>query len=166
VKSARINLVLLTCEALQNWILEGINPRAAGGGVYDGESLEGALRIAVEKKIENMINDPGMEKWYSYYGIVYRNKIVGLVGPKGKSGVPDWIEIGYGIGEKYRGRGIATAAVTAICRRYQMKEKTKRIIAVTDAGNIASERVLIKAGFKEKERTKEKTDWEKVIFEM
>jgi RimJ/RimL family protein N-acetyltransferase len=56
-------------------------------------------------------------------------------------------EIGYWLGEQHWGRGIATAAVRALCAALLEHTDLERIEAGSFAGNGASIRVLEKAGF-------------------
>ncbi|MGE3889178.1 MAG: GNAT family N-acetyltransferase [Vicinamibacterales bacterium] len=56
-------------------------------------------------------------------------------------------EIGYWLGERFWGRGIATAALDAVTARAFALFDLSRIFAVPFAGNAASIRVLEKAGY-------------------
>jgi [ribosomal protein S5]-alanine N-acetyltransferase len=56
-------------------------------------------------------------------------------------------ELGYWLGEKYWGRGIATAAVRAVTEHALSTHALTRVFALPFAHNRASARVLEKAGF-------------------
>jgi ribosomal-protein-alanine N-acetyltransferase len=56
-------------------------------------------------------------------------------------------ELGYWLGEKYWGRGIATAAVRAVTEHALATHGLRRVFALPFAHNRASARVLEKAGF-------------------
>jgi ribosomal-protein-alanine N-acetyltransferase len=56
-------------------------------------------------------------------------------------------ELGYWVGAAYRGRGIATAAVTRICRYAFEELGMLRVFATPMIANAASKRILEKAGF-------------------
>lgn len=56
-------------------------------------------------------------------------------------------ELGYWLGEKYWGRGIATAAVRAVTEHALAMPGLQRVFALPFADNRASARVLEKAGF-------------------
>jgi RimJ/RimL family protein N-acetyltransferase len=56
-------------------------------------------------------------------------------------------ELGYWLGRRHWGRGVATAAVEAICRYGFETLGLRRIYACVFAPNVASVRVLEKAGF-------------------
>jgi RimJ/RimL family protein N-acetyltransferase len=56
-------------------------------------------------------------------------------------------EIGYWLGERYWGRGIATEAVRAVTKEAFRRFDLERLFAVPFADNAASIRVLEKAGY-------------------
>jgi ribosomal-protein-alanine N-acetyltransferase len=56
-------------------------------------------------------------------------------------------EIGYWLGESYWGRGIMTEALKAVTRYAIRRHGLTRVFAVPFVGNVASCRVLEKAGF-------------------
>ena len=57
-------------------------------------------------------------------------------------------EIGYWLGEPFRGRGVASAALVAVTRHALTALGYRRIYATAFAGNAASRRVLAKAGYR------------------
>lgn len=57
------------------------------------------------------------------------------------------VEIGYGIKYEFANRGYMTEAVTAVARWAAKQPGVKRVEAETTTDNIASQRVLEKAGF-------------------
>ena len=56
-------------------------------------------------------------------------------------------ELGYRVGQEVAGRGVATAAVLEICRLAADKHGLHTLRAATSYENVASQRVLVKAGF-------------------
>ena len=57
------------------------------------------------------------------------------------------VEIGYGIDQKYESRGLTTEAVIALIKWASEQPGVLHIEAETDPHNIASQKVLQKAGF-------------------
>ena len=57
-------------------------------------------------------------------------------------------EIGYGIVSSRQGRGYATEAVQAMLAMAWADSRVRTVVAGTDPGNAASQRVLEKAGFR------------------
>ena len=56
-------------------------------------------------------------------------------------------ELGYRVAEHVAGRGVATAAVRELCRLAATKHGLRTLRAATTSRNVASQRVLTKAGF-------------------
>lgn len=56
-------------------------------------------------------------------------------------------ELGYRVAEQAAGRGVATATVQELCRLAAEHYKLRTIGAATTLDNVASQRVLAKAGF-------------------
>lgn len=58
------------------------------------------------------------------------------------------LEIGYRLNEEYRGRGIMTKVVKAVCSFiFEKRTDIEKIVASTGEQNIVSQRVLEKSGF-------------------
>jgi [ribosomal protein S5]-alanine N-acetyltransferase len=56
-------------------------------------------------------------------------------------------EVGYRVAERLAGRGVATAGVRELCRLAATEHRVRRLRARTKHENVASQRVLAKAGF-------------------
>jgi ribosomal-protein-alanine N-acetyltransferase len=56
-------------------------------------------------------------------------------------------EVGYRVAERVAGRGVATAGVRELCRLAASEHGVRRLRARTTHENVASQRVLAKAGF-------------------
>ncbi|GAA2431091.1 GNAT family N-acetyltransferase [Streptomyces macrosporus] len=59
------------------------------------------------------------------------------------------VEIGYGLVEAYRGRGIATEATRALTAWALDRPDVTEVRAETDPGHLPSQRVLLKSGFRD-----------------
>lgn len=154
-----INLKLLTKEELVTWLKDQKAAEVCIGYRIEAVKIEGPLLHAFEKKIENMDNDPGNEIWYSYYAIIYKKTIIGTIGPKGKPDSNNNIEIGFGISEKYRNKGMATEAAGLFCEWYFENTTIKAIIAETAKENRASQKVLKKNSFQILKEEKSTITW-------
>ena len=55
--------------------------------------------------------------------------------------------VGYRVAQHVTGRGVATAAVRELCRLAAARHRLRTLRAATSCGNVASQRVLAKAGF-------------------
>ncbi len=92
--------------------------------------------------------EPGDEDW-GHRQIVERasDLVVGGIGffgpPRGGE-----VEIGYGIVPSRQGRGYATEALRTMIAMAWADARVTVVVAGTDPGNVASQRVLEKAGFR------------------
>ncbi len=84
--------------------------------------------------------------------------LVGGVGFKGAPSDEGVVEIGYGLVEMARGRGLATEAVQALVQHARGRGASA-VVAETDIGNEASIGVLLRCGFVETERTESGVWW-------
>ncbi len=88
---------------------------------------------------------------------------VGMIGPKGLL----WgaVEIGYGLRPRSWRQGLATEAVKAVSAWLLTLEQVRRVTAETAVSNVASARVLEKAGFVETGRGFSEEDGELRLWE-
>jgi RimJ/RimL family protein N-acetyltransferase len=82
-----------------------------------------------------------------HWMMVVNGEVVGLCGFKAPPSRNGEIELGYGVAESRRGRGHATAAVSAVIEVTRYSRTVRAIVALTAVGNIASQRVLEHSGF-------------------
>lgn len=94
-------------------------------------------------------SDPENAHWYAPWKMCLK-KNGQSVGDLGFKGPPHMgrVEIGYGIRPEYEGRGLTTEAVKALCGWAITQDNVYYLDAETEPGNMASQRVLEKAGFK------------------
>lgn len=105
------------------------------------------LREAYTEMLDGALAHPDKRAWYAMWMIELRDGThVGELCFKGVS--PEGaVEIGYGIDECCQSRGYATEAVTAVAAWAAQQEGVKCVEAEAEEDNIASLRVLEKAGF-------------------
>lgn len=102
--------------------------------------------------------NPGAEQWG---GIVVLRDTWTAVGQAGFKGGPDRdgaVELGYGIGPRYGGRGYATEIVKAFLEFARADDRVASVLAETSATNVASRRVLEKNGFQRAGRREDPED--------
>lgn len=105
------------------------------------------LKAAYTEMLDGCLSHPDMLEWYAIWMIELKDGThIGELCFKGLSeeGIA---EIGYGIAKDYRGCGYATEAVSAITEWALAQPCVMCITAETETSNIASQKVLIKAGF-------------------
>jgi len=90
-----------------------------------------------------------LTKYASYrWFITLASEVVGSVSLKNISHSMGYAEIGYGIGEQYQGKGIATAAVARLVSRIFRETSLRKLTALVHDENRGSRRVLEKLGFR------------------
>lgn len=122
---------------------------AAGARWAEGYPSEGTLGgLAL---VARMFLAEAYRPGFGLYQIVVRDggETVGDIGfhsaPDGNGSV----EIGYGLVEAYRGRGIATEATRALTGWALGLPGVAEVCAQTEPGHLPSQRVLLKAGFRD-----------------
>jgi RimJ/RimL family protein N-acetyltransferase len=113
---------------------------SAGGGVASDEFLYNQV-------VEDVTKGKGTTD--QRFGIRLGNKLVGYIGavPKGNLVEPDLIELSYFVDKDYIRKGIAKAAVGAVVKHEENKDKT--VFAVVDSTNKGSIKVLEGLGLHE-----------------
>ena len=107
------------------------------------------LADAYKQMLDGCTEHPDKREWYAIWNIELNDESKTEVGNLsfmglGEDGV---VEIGYGTNEGFEGRGYMTEAVSAVVQWAAAQPDVRRIEAETDDDNLASQRVLIKAGF-------------------
>ncbi|PLK42194.1 GNAT family N-acetyltransferase [Emticicia sp. TH156] len=134
-----------------------------------------SVSIAMEPLFLNEFDDalqnfwiPSVEKnpqhyqWFTNWLMVLKEENVGI-GGIGLTGLPNEnqeSEVGYGIGQQYRGKGYATEALVCISQWAFMHPKLHTIVAHTPVDLLHSQRVLQKAGFQSVRVENELLRWE------
>jgi RimJ/RimL family protein N-acetyltransferase len=107
------------------------------------------FRQALQGTRDALASSPGTPAWGARFFVSAEPlELVGWGGFKSapKDGV---VEIGYEIAEGRRGRGLATAAAGAMVAEAFADEQVRRVIAHTLPERNASNRVLLKLGFRQ-----------------
>jgi len=108
----------------------------------DASEARAAIEFLVAK-----YSDPGNPRLGPYVLAIEHQKDRALIGHVGFSPFGDDVEIGFAIGERYQGRGLATEAVAAASQWALETFALGRILGIASAVNIASKKTLIRARF-------------------
>lgn len=116
------------------------------------DNLDKNMMRVYNIKIQNIERDADNILFYTYWEIILKSekKLIGEIGFKGIPNGLGQIEIGYGIEEGYRNKGFTTEAVIKLMEWvfHQDIIPVKYVTACTDKENIASQKVLLKAGMR------------------
>lgn len=134
IKTERLNIFPLSDKEMRD--------------VIDNESNK-VLKAAYLEMLEGCLENPDQRIWYALWVLQLNDGSGNIVGSLSFKGLNDngMLEIGYGINPKYEGKGLMTEAVSAIVRWASEQPGVLFIEAETEPDNIASQRVLEKAGF-------------------
>lgn len=106
--------------------------------------------------------DTGQHAWYTYWliEVLERRVGAGLIGFKGRPDAGGNVEFGYGMAEDFQSHGYMSEAVQAMIRWAFAQPGCRRITAETLRSNFASQRVLVKNGFRLNLQTQDTYEWE------
>jgi len=111
--------------------------------VYEDE----AATMEVLDYLIGKYRDPGTPSLAPYVLGVCLNDSGELIGHVGLSPLDGQVEIGYAIEDKHQGQGLASQAVRAMSEWALAHFELPRILGIVAIDNIASSRVLERAGF-------------------
>ncbi len=163
ILTPRLKLIALTAEQLKLYLEAPDRLEQALGFPVARDILTEIVQRAIRIKLSKMVPAPAQDyTWYTYWLVVPTDRPYGA-GLAGFKGVPDHrgvVEIGYGIDPACQGQGYATEAAKAlIAWAFQSPACTTVIAPNTKKSNIASNRVLEKAGMRIYEETPNAISW-------
>jgi RimJ/RimL family protein N-acetyltransferase len=82
---------------------------------------------------------------FGYYQVLEDGVVVGGIGFHGPP-MRNAVEVGYGVAEEVRGRGVATQALLLLLDVAAGLEGVQRVVGRTEESNVASQRVMLAAG--------------------
>jgi RimJ/RimL family protein N-acetyltransferase len=126
------------------------------------DNQNAVTRRAIRLKLAKMINaEPELYPWCSYWLVVVEAARfgAGLVGFKGTPDGCGEVEIGYGIDPAFRNQGFMTEAVRALMAWAFEDPTCQAVIADPRQDNVASQRVLAKAGMTVCQETRDAQLW-------
>lgn len=162
IKTARLHIKALSLEQLKTRLISPHLLEMDLGWIISQPNLTKAERRAVVIKIMKMeASEKEYHPWFTFWLISQNkdHKVVGMIGFKGMPFDGGNVEIGYGINPPFQNNGFATEAVKAMVRWAAQYPICKAVIAETDRSNLASQRVLAKAGLRIYEETELSLLW-------
>lgn len=108
------------------------------------------MKQAYTEMLQGCLAEPFNRIWSAVWNMELKNRpgiVVGDFSFKGL-GSDGIIEIGYGLKEEYRHHGYMTEAVKTITEWALLQQHVRQVEAETDAENVESQNVLLRAGFK------------------
>jgi RimJ/RimL family protein N-acetyltransferase len=124
----------------------GMLPGPADGLRWHPEYPTEPTMIGYRLSLDARQPDPDSTPWWMYH-VVRDREVVGNIGFHGPPDDAGTVEIGYDVVESLWGQGIASGACAAIIAIARAAGAVQ-IRAETEAGNLGSQQVLIKNGFR------------------
>lgn len=150
VENDLLVLTPLTNEQLQLYVLnDGSLERHLGVG-YSPKKINSDLQDGLHRHFLPLVEKhPEDFYYYTLWSIVLKkeNVLVGDICFKGPPDEQGQVEIGYGTYDRYQNKGIMTEAVRLLLSWCQTCPEIKTVLAETETGNTASEKILLKTGF-------------------
>ena len=137
--------------------LQGVTPAAAADLVNGGDGgfewIEGGPYEGTREAATFLLKAYASGVHRPEFGVfaLVRHEDGRAVGGMGFHGVPDEegrTEVGYDLAEGARGRGYATEALRALSAWALARDDVRTVFATIDRGNLASQAVVTRAGFK------------------
>jgi len=135
LRTARLRLEPVTQDAATAIVAGDLSGLTAGDGWPHEDTISG---------LSQAIESGSAAGWL----VVAGDEVIGDCGTHGPADAAGSVEIGYGLAAPYRGRGYGSETVAAITAWLLAQPEVSRVRARTAAGNLASRRVLEKAGFR------------------
>ena len=170
ISTKRLRLIPLTVDQLRRYIPAPEDLEQELGFEVSRDIVTDRLRRAFAMKLTKMERvDPSEHHWFTYWLILVKDGPygAGLAGFKGLPDVEGKTEIGYGMDPAYRNTGYMTEAVKGLIEHAFQDPRCRTVIAPdTEKENVASNRVLEKAGMQVYNETEDAFDWkvDKVVW--
>src|SRR5690554_4114295 len=149
IRTERMELYALSREQLLMALNDGSRLAESLHAEVPPEVFSTESRQAMMIKVSRMEHvEPSLHPWYTYFLLVRAadRRAMGVCGFKGAPSLFGSVELGYAIHEDFRSSGYMTEAVRALVAWAFTHDTCRRVTAETLRDNIASQRVLQKAG--------------------
>lgn len=150
IQTERLKLTPLSPRLLNLWTENISALESELDCSYEAEPMEGFFLDIVKGQLTITEKDPANYLWHSFWLIIRKTDRV-VVGSADFKGIPDGngqVEIGYGLGKAFEHCGYMTEAVKSMCCWALKQKGVKHVIAETDKDGFASQRILMRCGFK------------------
>ncbi len=149
IETKRLELILLTPSQLEQWTADLRALERELQCSYRATPVEGLFREIICEQAKKAKQDLHYQ-WHSFWFLVRKSDraVVGSIDFKDVPTPDGIVEIGYGLGADFEHHGYMTEAVRAFCH-WGFQQGVPQIIAETEIENTASQRILMRCGFKE-----------------
>ncbi|MBV8368068.1 MAG: GNAT family N-acetyltransferase [Candidatus Eremiobacteraeota bacterium] len=143
------------------WMIRGDGTSEHGLALPPG-GVDEVPHLEMLRGVARRLRSDGIPLWM----IVAGDEVVGLCSYKDAPTPDGRVEIGYGIAATRRRRGHATEAVAALLDAARTDPDVRTVLADTAVDNVASQRVLVKNGFRRSGTRTDPVDGELVVWRI
>lgn len=156
LETDRLEMVLLTPDEQLAWANNSVAAQNKYKCSYKAEPMEPWFADILRAQCEKYATCTDRWVWHGFFWLIRKSDrtVVGSFDFKREPDENGYTEIGYGLGEEWRGRGYMSEAVEEACRWALSQPDVKGISAETEPDNTASAKVLRRCGFAETGRDK------------
>lgn len=149
IETERLLIVALTPRQLALWIDDIEQLEQEMQCTYRAEPMTGVFREIVRGQLERIRENESDYLWLGFWFLVRKSErtVVGAAGFKNVPNDRGEVEIGYGLGKDFRHRGYMTETVHVLCNWAREQPDVAHVVAETEPGNRASQRILLRCGF-------------------
>lgn len=149
LQTERLLLIPLNLEQLRLWVSNLPALESELECTYAAEPLEGIFLDIANEQIAITQTEPEHYAWHGFWLLIRKadRVVVGLADFKGTPNENGEVEIGYGLGKQFEGRGYMTETVKAMCVWALGQKNVRAVFAETDTDGYFSHRVLQRCGF-------------------
>ena len=169
IRTERFELVSMSLRFMRLLQLHDLTGAAAEIGAAVPPSLPGQLDHFLQFRIADLTTEPAAQPWLGRAIVVEDQAgrhIIGTVGFHSPPEPDGRVEVGYRVEPAYRRRGVATEVVRALFDWANQEHGITRFRAATAPGNLASQAVLAKFGFRQTGKQLDDIDGEELVFEL
>lgn len=161
LETERLEIIPFTLEQLKLLLKSTKEFEEKYNVIYAAEELSGFIyNIFVEQtKLIEKYPSEHLFLTFWFFKLKKENKLIGSACFKGAPNKNGEIEIGYGIEESFKNQGYTTEAVKKMIAWALKQEGVSKVIAETDKGNLASQRILLKCNMEFKKQTTDAYWW-------
>lgn len=163
IETERLRLVQLSAEQQLAWANGDDCVEKELGCTYRAEIVDAEFADILRTVCEKHGGCGEKWLWHGFFWLIEKESgyVVGSADYKNEPDGEGKVEIGYGLGEDFRGRGYMSEAVDAMCEYVLNIDGVTAVVADTEKWNSASERVLERCGFEIYNEDKELKYWKR-----
>lgn len=150
LESLSLIVLPLTAEQLQLFMADPHQYASSlGYPGYTPEPANADLSDALCKMAKSIAESPQHWPWNSNWAIISKldNAVVGGIDFHGPPNSEGQAEVGYGLDSAFRGNGLMSQALSLMAAWAFTHPEVRTLLAETEMGNLASQRVLQRGGF-------------------